>query len=289
MKKAYLKISFKIWVLVSIVFEYILNQNKMYSPEELITELYNLSTMYKDIVKIDTAQSRYHIPKNKCSSNVPNILINGKDEINLCDNIILIVTDFYSYNLNRPHIYISGTLDGKNKTGPSIIIELIKFLVQKNTDPIWLKDLLSSVVLVITPNTNAYGFANDKNDDLIQLSTTSQFQYINPNEDFFVQDSKNPSRDIKSTCLLTQTTKTISYLFREFNFIQSIVLSQGSKASLTILKKNDLDDRFVNNIAKKLFSGLKGSTESPSQQDLDSLINLVDYHPLLSGMTNTGK
>jgi hypothetical protein len=289
MKKAFFEWPFKIWFIITILFKSILNQNKMYSPQDLITELYNLSVMHSNIIKIDTAQSRYRIPKNKCPSDKPNIKINEKEEIDICDNIILIVTDFYPYNLNRPHIYVSGTLDGKNKIGPSIIIELIKYLIQKNPEPTWLTELLSTVVLVITPNTNAYGFANDKDTDLIQISSSSQLQYVNPSMDFYVQNAKTPNMNTNSQCLLTQTTKTISYLFREFNFVQSILLSVGARPGLTILKKNNLDDKLVKNLSMKLFIGLNGYNNSPTQNDLDGLINLVDYHPILSGMTNTGK
>jgi len=206
---------------------------------------------------------------------------------------MVLVTDFVSYNLNRPYVYISGSL-GDNEIGPTILVEFIRYLTSDNTKEIWIPELLKKVVFIITPNTNVYGLASNKNLDYTVIENVEVAQLISPRNDYFVKQSTDTDT---GTCLKTTTTKFLDFLFQEFNFVQSILLNSGTKNTMKVVKTNKLDLFYSLSLAKQFFvslgnidtaTGVNNSINRIVEQIYDMVI-LVNFDSLLNGMNNVSK
>ena len=262
------------------------------SPYQLVEDFMELNSKYKDYVKVDTAQTRYNLPVNencisKISSSIFKSKITKKSYIpSPCDTLIVLVTDFNTYNLDRPQIFISGSTEGSNTLGPTITFELIKFLVEEsNNKPQWIKRLLKKVMLVITPNTNAYGLLN-KSDLDINNETKDE---VNPMEqDFFVKTKENV-KDFKKSCLKTTTVRTIDYLFNEFNFLQTIFLKSGSKNNFGVLRTNSIDYFYSISLAKQFYIATGEIDSSTNINDIAKQLNWMSYNAALIALSNLSK
>lgn len=292
-KSFLIKLSFFTLFLIKLTQNFIIS-----NPEELVDELFILNSKYPNYIKIDTAQSRYGIERNdQCDYSSSYDPITIKDTtINPCDNLIVLVSNFNKYSYDKPHIYISGAING-NKNGPVLLVEFLRYYIVSDIyKPFWVTNLLDKVVLVITPNTNAYGYINNKDKDLNQAKSADyDDEVINPLYDFIMNIPSDYANDIipelKNSCLNTQTTKTISHLLLEFNFLASIILDFDDSSYITSIYSNPLDESFINIFTSQLYVSLGnyGSSYYEGSNSTKELLKLNEYDPLLSGMMSLSK
>lgn len=274
-----------------------------YGSSELTRIILEIYKYNLDYFKIDTAQKRYNLPSQDCKyrkiieEKYQNELIDI--ELNPCDNFILFVTDFNNYNYERKHIYIYSGLDGTDLNGSRIIIDFLKrFFIDDNMQDKWFKALLNEVVLVITPNTNAFGFANKISKEILKDK-----QLIDINEDFIYQNSITPSdakptnnniKESPKSCLQTNTVKLMISLFREFNFILSMNIGNlTNKNSFYAVKLNPVDNYYTISLAEQFFRSTKEIGTNPELDidisEVDKRINWVDNNNFIKAFSYMGK
>ena len=179
------------------------NLYKHYDYDHIFQEFIELSKTCSNYIKIDTAQSRYNLDSvNFCGKNKS------------CLNLIVFLTDFDSYTLDRPTYYITASIHGDEVTGASSLVEFAKYFCdsynsKKNS---LYHNILKTKLIVMTPMVNAYGYYNKIRDDLIFIKSKEKYELEDPNRDFPYFNSKN---EIK-TCMNTLSARTINEIFNEF-------------------------------------------------------------------------
>ena len=144
-----------------------------YSYDGIVTKLNTYAEKYPNIFQLDTGSAKYNIKfpddgqhKVECSSQNPK-----------CEFYITIITKFDSWeeNLDRPQLFFSGALHGNERVGPTTLIETIDYLLTNyETDP-WINHLVNNRVIIMTPMTNAHGYAKNRREENGD---------IDPNRDF---------------------------------------------------------------------------------------------------------
>ena len=79
---------------------------------------------------------------------------------NKCVLDIVTLTDRSTSPEDKVQVYISGALHGNERIGPHISYYMIEYLASNYGKDAYLTHLLRTRELVITPMTNAYGFAH---------------------------------------------------------------------------------------------------------------------------------
>ena len=59
-----------------------------------------------------------------------------------------------------PHIYISGEIHGDEVVGPIMSVELLEYLARHYKDNAWVRRLVDTRVILVSPMTNALGFVS---------------------------------------------------------------------------------------------------------------------------------
>ena len=131
----------------------------------------------------------------------------------------LIVTIGNSEIKSVPHIYFSGCLHGDERVGPVVVTELASYLCNEYSKNSWIKHLVDTHLIVITPTTNAQGYYNFKREEKISQSSS-----IDPNRDF--------PFDNKNKCGETLTSQVIINLFQNYLFRAGITF-HGGESSLS--------------------------------------------------------
>ena len=86
-----------------------------YNYDEIFQTFEELSKTCSHYIKIDTSQSRYNLDSFKNCGKKP------------CMNLIVFLTDFESYTLDRPSYYISSSIHGDEVIGSSSLVEFAKY------------------------------------------------------------------------------------------------------------------------------------------------------------------
>ena len=101
-------------ILLTILTETTQRYYKYYYFNDIIKTFENLQKTCPEYVRIDTSQKRYNLDVvTECDGN--------------CTNLIVYLTDFDSYTLNRPQFYISGLVHGNEELGPTTITEFVLY------------------------------------------------------------------------------------------------------------------------------------------------------------------
>ena len=100
-----------------------------------------------------------------------------------CQVDIVTLTDFTVPSEDKVQVYISGTLHGNERIGPHVSYYLIEYLVSNFGKDAYLTNLLRTREIVITPSTNAYGFAHNKREEQT-VTNSNQLKTYDPNRDF---------------------------------------------------------------------------------------------------------
>ena len=152
---------------IIITFNLCLTENlyKHYDYDHIFQEFIELSKTCSNYIKIDTAQSRYNLDSvNFCGKNKP------------CLNLIVFLTDFDSYTLDRPTYYITASIHGDEVIGSSSLVEFAKYFCNsynKKKNSLY-HNILKTKLIVMTPMVNAYGYYHKKRDDLIYIKSKGE-------------------------------------------------------------------------------------------------------------------
>lgn len=140
---------------------------------------------------------------------------------NKCVLDIVTITDRAAPAEDKVQVYISGELHGNERIGPHVAYYLIEYLVSNFGKDAYLTQLLQTRELVVTPMTNAYGFAHNKREELAVLQSGGRQQLFDPNRDF-------PFNQQPSMCLNTVTGRTIYKLMVENLFVAALTFHGGT-------------------------------------------------------------
>ena len=213
--KNYISYKFFLYILL---FNIIISKKlyKHYTYDEIIQSFIELSQTCSQYIKIDTSQTRYNLPSIKDC---------GKDNNKSCVNIIVFLTDFDTYTLDRPSYYISSSIHGNEVIGAPSLLEFAKYFcdsydIKKSS---LYHNILKTKLLIITPMTNAYGYSNKKRDEKIYIKSTNKFIYLDPNRDFPYFNSNENTKN----CMRTISARTINEIFNEFIIQGSITFHGG--------------------------------------------------------------
>ena len=268
------------FIIFNILLKIIFSQKEYthYNYDDIFRIFKELSISCSHYIKIDTSQTRYNLDS-----------INGCGKNNNCTNLIVFLTDFDSYTLDRPTYYISGVVHGDEVIGPSSVTEFAKYFCDtyKTRRTSLYHNILKNKLIIITPMTNAYGYYNGKREEQIYIKSANKYEFADPNRDFPYYNSN----DMIKNCMRTITGRTINEIFNEF-IIEGAITFHAGTSVLGYAWGNYVHTNKQNNKYK--------STESPdyyafdkigeimvkvssSKNNLDSKIN--DYS--LGDMTST--
>lgn len=133
-------------------------------------------------------------------------------------------------NINKPRIYISGEVHGDERVGPNATLELIKLFVNFNNHP-WLRHLLNTRLIIITPMTNPHGYyVNEREEQLIE----DEDKVILTNS-LFKQTHKDINRDFpylvnSKYCMESIGARVVNELFLKHKFLLSLSLHGGTES-----------------------------------------------------------
>ena len=188
---------------------------KHYNYDQIIDIFTELSHTCSHYLRIDTSQARYNLDSSI-----------GCGENKNCTNLIVFLTDFDSYTLDRPAYYISGILHGDEVIGPSSVTEFAKYFCDsyKTKKNSLYHNILKSKLIILTPMTNAYGYYNGKREEKIFLPNENAYKFADPNRDF---PYYNSNKEIVN-CMRTITGRTINEIFNEFIIGGAITFHGGT-------------------------------------------------------------
>lgn len=180
---------------------------------DIMTIFNKLALSCPQYIKIDTAQHRYGLDSVKgCGS------LESK-----CENLIVYMTDFDSYTVDRPQFYASGLVHGDEIIGPTTITEFVLYYCSQKPSHFAL-NLLKQKMLIFTPMTNAYGYYKRVREDIIFNEKNERIQ-VDPNRDFPYTKQK-AAKETSTDCMKTITARTINEIFKE-HIIQSALTFHG--------------------------------------------------------------
>ena len=203
-------------IIINVLVNIIFSQKKYehYNYNKILTIFEQLSETCSQYIRIDKSQTRYNLDSIKGCG--------GKD----CINLIVFLTDFDSYTLDRPAYYISGVVHGDEVIGPTAVTEFAKYFCdtyEEKKNSVY-HNILKDKLIIITPMTNAYGYYNGRRDEKVSIRNSNKFKNVDPNRDFPYYKSTD---EIK-TCMETITARTINEIFNEFIIGGAITFHGGT-------------------------------------------------------------
>ena len=182
-----------------------------YDYDQIFQSFEELSKTCSQYIKIDTSQSRYNLDSYKNCGKKP------------CMNLIVFLTDFESYTLDRPSYYISSAIHGDEVIGSSSLVEFAKYFCDSyNYKKNSLYHNILKTKLIIIPMTNAYGYYHKKREERVHISGKKDID-VDPNRDF---PYFNSEKEIFN-CMRTLSARTINEIFNEFIISGSITFHGG--------------------------------------------------------------
>ena len=272
--KLYLK-----YFILNIFINIIPSQNQKYIKydyEQIMTIFENLSKTCGHYIRIDTSQKRYNLDS-----------VDGCGR-NKCTNLIVFMTDFDSYTLDRPAYYISGILHGDEELGPTSVTNFAQYFcdtydIKKNS---LYHNILKNKIIIMTPMTNSFGYYNKQRKEKVFIHKTKEYKLVDPNRDF----PYNKSNDDIQICMQTLSARTINEIFNEF-IIGGAITFHGGTSKLAYAWGNNIHVQKINNVISSTeapdfnaFNNIgKIMVKSSSSKDnLDN--NITDY--ILGDMTS---
>lgn len=180
-----MKNSFFLWFCLYIICAVDCRKFYPYSYDEIADKLLSYESNYPNIFELQRGSDKYNIkfPTDKghsveCSQKHPQ-----------CEFYITITTNFESWksNLDRPQLFFSGALHGNERVGPTTLVETIDYLlVNYETDP-WINHLINNRVIIMTPMTNAHGYAKNRREENGDIDPNRDFPIDLTNSDACMQ------------------------------------------------------------------------------------------------------
>lgn len=320
------------------------------SRTEIISKLDYLNTTYHGkYIKITTAQDRYSISSNKsCEDRLRKALISfdsntyesedyyiqdfyneysnstNKESLYdmykkyLCDDVIIMLSDFDSIDLNRKQVFISNYelesnfMNYKDSIDSnSLSLTLLMNFISESISLISNEaaDYLNSNIKCEENRDNYNNSTILYNDKILintlsdtlsnlliviipdfnyKLNTMSSDQII---EDLFITNNTDISTDTDDAynCLTYSFSQSLLHLLMEFNFIQSIFVSYSNKTEINVIKNNALEDFISKSLEKQLLYNIKQFNNTYNQENIKTLLRTVEYDALLNLFSYTSK
>ena len=153
-------------------------------------------------LKLTTAQERYQIPY--------------PDNCDNCNHLIVTITN--STSPTAPHVYFSGCLHGDERLGPAVLTELADYLCSEYFTNPWIKRLVDTRLIILTPMTNAVGYYHFSREEKINGKSND------PNRDF-------PYNTV-GKCFETLAARVVASIFEEY-LIRIGITYHGGESSVT--------------------------------------------------------
>ncbi|GLD97563.1 hypothetical protein PINS_up006253 [Pythium insidiosum] len=193
---------------------------------EMVAFLHELSTTYPELVRVSIAEETYNLP-------TPRELqcLGTHGAMEPCRHYVVHLTNHSTLasDPSRPEVFFSGALHGDERVGPTTTVELIALIASSATayakgpneaiaePPLttqrWLHELVNTRSIVLTPMTNAYGYAHEKREELD----------IDPNRDYNYL-AKGPE------CMQAMTSRVVNELWRDHVFQLAVTFHGGMRA-----------------------------------------------------------
>jgi len=171
---------------------------------EHVSTMENLATQYPTLVKVETAQKKYDlkavgscpgVPHEQCLQHIftltnqtslaletPHSRVRRSSppaqRLARCHAVRSLLSDSRSpclSSLQRPQIFVSGTLHGNEWVGPTATVAAAEWMLQEaTTRDGWIRHLINTRITVLLPIANADGFAHSRREEV----------GIDPNRDF---------------------------------------------------------------------------------------------------------
>ena len=119
------------------------------SYDQIRSRLTDLAQKFPSVMLLENSKSKVGVP----------YLVDCDDKGNKCVLDIVTITDFKTSSENKVQVYVSGSLQGNERLGPVITVNLIEYLVSNFKKDVTITYLLQTREIIITPMTNAYGYA----------------------------------------------------------------------------------------------------------------------------------
>ena len=116
------------------------------------------------------------------------------------------LTDVSVPAINKTQVYISGALHGDERVGPHVAYYLIEYLASNFGKDPYVTRLLAEREIVITPMTNAVGFARNMREELTSGMRNYDLKTIDINRDF-------PYNNDEDNCLNSVAGRVVYKLF----------------------------------------------------------------------------
>ncbi|ETO79004.1 hypothetical protein F444_06164 [Phytophthora nicotianae P1976] len=192
---------------------------------EMTRYLLELNATFPDVVQVSIAQDTYNLPYPK---ELQCIIDDESKATEPCKQYVVHLTNHSTLanDPERPEVFISGALHGNERVGPNAAIELIGLLAHAtsiygtddNAKPTldtqrWLKELVNTRNVLVTPMTNAYGYSHNHREELT----------VDPNRDYNYMRSG-------VECMQTMTSRVVNEIWRDHIFQLAVTFHGGTRA-----------------------------------------------------------
>ena len=221
---------------------------KHYNYDQIFEIFHELSQTCSQYIKITSSQTRYNLDSFKNCGKKP------------CMNLMIFLTDFDSYTLDRPVYYISASIHGNEVIGSSSVVDFAKYFCdtyEYKKNSIY-HNILKTKLIIITPMTNAYGYYHKEREEKVYIESSKSYANVDPNRDFPYYNNKNEIIN----CMRTLSARTINEIFNEF-IISGCITFHGGDNVLGYPWGNYL------HMTKRNYKSI--STEAPDFNAFDSI------------------
>ncbi|KAL3672084.1 hypothetical protein V7S43_002748 [Phytophthora oleae] len=228
---------------------------------EMTKFLLELNSTFPDVVQVSVAQETYALPYPE---ELQCIVDDKTEATELCRQFVVHLTNHSTLasDPERPEVFISGALHGNERVGPNAAIELIalvahatsKYGTDDSVKPTldtqrWLKELVNSRNVLVTPMTNAFGYSHNRREELT----------VDPNRDYNYMRSG-------AECMQTMTSRVVNEIWRDHIFQLAVTFHGGTRA---VSYEWGSPDHYLN-----------GDEKNPSEKSPDHMAQFQIAHTL---------
>jgi hypothetical protein len=187
--------------------------------------LLDLNATFPDVVQVSVAQETYDLP---FPEELQCIVDDETQDTETCKQFVVHLTNHSTLasDPERPEVFISGALHGNERVGPNTAIELVALVAHATssygTDEAvkptvdtqrWLKELVNTRNVLVTPMTNAWGYSHNHREEL----------KVDPNRDYNYMRSG-------ADCMQTMTSRVVNEIWRDHVFQLAVTFHGGTRA-----------------------------------------------------------
>jgi len=166
--------------------------------------MHKLAADYPELVVLQSTTALYGLPKvGECGT---------KKEP--CETLLLHITEHATVTPTRPQVYFSGEIHGDERVGPVATLEFARLLCEEFARNAWVRHLVRTRQVFITPMTNAVGFEQSKRNEI----------NIDPNRDYPIDQLAS------ADCMQAVTSRIVNELFRAHLFQLAVTFHGGMEA-----------------------------------------------------------